>query len=460
MHFNQSRLGAGAAALAGALTVAVAASSTALAGQTNKQAGGHAQSTALPNWYHSPLSSAQINAEVVVPKALDHYSGPMRLTHDAFTAGSGALAVDAGQALGHALAKGEHLQLTNAFVLNGATPSAATRSEFAKLAWSNVTSVTCEGYTDYGPHSYNRDQLLGRARATAICSLLQSHDSSVATKIVTYGSTRPAKVGGPVNTHHAENRRVVVDITGVTSAVTKTSNPAPVVTTAVVTPPVATTPVVTPPVVTTPTINVPLAPTIVSATPGDGATTLTIAPPSSDATITGYQYSIDGGTTWLPLTTTGTTTLTATVTGLTDGTSYSVEVRAQSSAGNGAASSGTSVTPAGVPGAPNLLTGTADPRWPNDWWVTLTWTAPTSDGGSSITDWDITQDDTDLGPASTLTSDNGVTDTSGTYSITFDTGWDYCGWYDAATPYTVEGVNSIGEGVSSQTVDIDMRYPC
>ena len=154
MHFNQSRLGAGAAVLAGVLTVAVAASGNALAGQTRSQGGGRAQSTALPSWYHSPLTAAQLNAEVTVPKSLDYYTGPMRLTHDAFTAGSGALAVDAGQALGHALAQGEDLQLTNAFLLDGATPSAATRSELAKIAWSNVTNVTCEGYTDYGPHSY------------------------------------------------------------------------------------------------------------------------------------------------------------------------------------------------------------------------------------------------------------------------------------------------------------------
>ena len=275
---------------------------------------------------------------------------------------------------------------------------------------------------------------------------------------MTYGSTRPAKVGGPVNTHHAENRRVVVDITGVTSTTEAATTPA--ATTPVVATPVVTTPTVTTPTVTTPAIRVPLAPTIVSATTADSSTVLTITPPSSDAAITGYEYSLNGGSTWTALATTGTTTLTATITGLTDGTVYSVEVRADSSAGHGAASAGANVTPAGVPGAPDLLSGTADARWPQDWWVTLTWTAPASDGGSTITGWDITQDGTDLGLASNLSSDNGVVDTSGTYSITFDTGWDYCGWYDAATPYTVEGVNAMGVGVSSQTVDIDMEYPC
>jgi hypothetical protein len=455
MHFISSRRGASAAILAGALTVAVAGSSTALAGQTNTQGSGHTQSTALPSWYHSPLSSAQISAEVAVPAALANYTGPMRLTHDAYTAGSGALAVDAGQALGHSLAVGENLQLTNAFVLNGATPSAAAHTALAKLAWSNVTSVTCEGYTDYGPHSFNRDQLLGRARATAVCNLLKGQDSSLATKIVTFGSTRPVQVGGPVNTHHAINRRVVIDVTGIATKTATTAMP-------VATTPVTTTPVVTTPVVTTPTINVPLAPTIVTATPGDGTTTLTITAPSSDATITGYEYSIDGGATWLPLDTTGTATLTATVTGLTDGTAYSVEVRAVSSAGNGAASAASSVTPVGVPGAPNLISGTGDARWPQDWWVTLTWSAPTSDGGAPITDWDITQAGTDLGPASELTSDAGVVYDSGTgdYSITFDTGWDYCGYTNDDTPYTIQGINSAGVGVSSQTVDVTLDYPC
>jgi hypothetical protein len=261
------------------------------------------------------------------------------------------------------------------------------------------------------------------------------------------------RIGGPVNTHHAENRRVVVDITGATGANTTTTR--------------VTTPVVTTPTVTTPTINVPLAPTIVSAVAADSSTTLTITPPSSDATltitppssdatITGYEYSLDGGTTWLPLTTTGTSTLTATITGLTDGTSYSILVRAASSAGKGAASASASATPSTVPAAPDLISGTAaNAVWPaRDWLTTLSWTAPTSDGGSPITAWDVTQDGTDLGAMS------GVTDTSGTYSVTFDTGWDYCSWSDANTPYTVEGVNARGDGVTSRTVDINMDYPC
>jgi hypothetical protein len=438
MHLNQSRLGTGAAVLAGTLTFAFAASATALAGQT--QGGGHAQSTALPNWYHTPLTAAQINAEVAVPKSLDFYTGPLRLTHDALTAGSGGLAVDAGQALGHALAQGEHLQLTNAFVLDGATPSAATRSELKKLAWSNVTNVTCEGYTDYGPHSFNRDQLLGRARATAICNLLHSQDSAVTTKAVTYGSTRPVKVGGPVNTHHAENRRVVIDITSINGTTAATT-------------PVVTTPVVTTPTVTTPTINVPLAPTV-SAVAGDAAVTLTIEAPSSAATITGYEYSLDGGTAWLPLTTTGTSTLTATITGLTDGTAYSVEVRADSSAGHGAASTGTSVTPSTVPGPASITAASyTRPNSPRHYMVLLTWSAPTQLGGLPITGWEISQANAAFQPL------GGVTDTDGVYTATFDTGLDWC-IYSGPTDYAVAATNADGTGTSSTAYLLDLTSEC
>ncbi|MGH9018947.1 MAG: fibronectin type III domain-containing protein, partial [Acidimicrobiales bacterium] len=100
--------------------------------------------------------------------------------------------------------------------------------------------------------------------------------------------------------------------------------------------------------------SVPSAP-VVTAVAGDAAATLSWNPPATNgAAITGYEVSTDGGVTWHAVaTTTATTvangnavvTVTATVSGLTDGTTYSVEVRADNSAGPSVASTPRSVTP-------------------------------------------------------------------------------------------------------------------
>lgn len=70
----------------------------------------------------------------------------------------------------------------------------------------------------------------------------------------------------------------------------------------------------------------PAAPTITSVT--SGPTNLSVAftaPTSNGATITGYEYSINGGTNW---TTTGGTTSPFTIPNLTNGTEYTVLLRA------------------------------------------------------------------------------------------------------------------------------------
>ena len=57
------------------------------------------------------------------------------------------------------------------------------------------------------------------------------------------------------------------------------------------------------------------------------------------AAITDYEYQLDGGT-W---TTASTTSSPVVITGLTNGTSYSIKLRAVNSAGNGAESAAVSV---------------------------------------------------------------------------------------------------------------------
>jgi hypothetical protein len=73
----------------------------------------------------------------------------------------------------------------------------------------------------------------------------------------------------------------------------------------------------------------------------------------------------------------------ATVTGLTNGRAYVFRVAASNGAGVGTYSSRSSVvTPRTVPGAPRSLSGRAGRRS-----VSLTWAAPSSNGGAAITDY-------------------------------------------------------------------------
>ncbi len=137
----------------------------------------------------------------------------------------------------------------------------------------------------------------------------------------------------------------------------------------------------------------PGAPTI-TATPGDSSAALSWNPPASNgASITSYQVSTDGGSTWSTISTSSSnsivngntvTTVSATVTPLTNGTTYQIEVRAVNSVGPGAGSNTASVTPAAVPGAPTGVSATAGNSS-----AAVSWSAPASNG-SAITSYTVT----------------------------------------------------------------------
>jgi alpha-tubulin suppressor-like RCC1 family protein len=138
----------------------------------------------------------------------------------------------------------------------------------------------------------------------------------------------------------------------------------------------------------------PGAPTGVSAAPGDASALVSWSAPGSNGgrTITAYTVTAADSTTpgnggetcpW------SSGPLSCTVSGLTNGDSYTFTVTATNSDGTGNASSSSSaVVPATVPGPPTGVSAT-----PGVTSAVVTWSAPTSDGGSAITDYTVTAAD-------------------------------------------------------------------
>ena len=93
----------------------------------------------------------------------------------------------------------------------------------------------------------------------------------------------------------------------------------------------------------TPMAVLPDAPTNLSATPSNGKVRLSWDDPGNN-TITKYQVSRDGGTSFTDISDSGASTTTTTVTGLTNGTQYTFAVRAVNTTGDGAAAT-TTATP-------------------------------------------------------------------------------------------------------------------
>ena len=133
-------------------------------------------------------------------------------------------------------------------------------------------------------------------------------------------------------------------------------------------------------------ITPPSAPTIDLIFPGDAKLTVNFNSPSSNggSAITNYEYRLNSGS-WIarnPASTTGPIE----ITGLTNGTLYSVQLRAVNAAGGGSASSPESATPAvpiTAPTAPTITSIVGGDRK-----LTVNFSAPTSNGGAEITNYE------------------------------------------------------------------------
>ena len=187
-------------------------------------------------------------------------------------------------------------------------------------------------------------------------------------------------------------------------------------------------------------ISVPTAPTLALATPGNAQVVLVWTAPSSNggSLITNYKLyrgTTSGGETFLTMVG---NFLTYTDPGLTNGQIYYYKVSALNDVGDGSQSNELSATPATVPSAPTLTSAT-----PGNSEVALVWTAPSSNGGSSITNYKLYRGTTSGGETLLATSGNVLTYTDN--SLT--NGQTYY--------YTVTAVNPAGEGPFSNELNAE-----
>jgi titin len=126
------------------------------------------------------------------------------------------------------------------------------------------------------------------------------------------------------------------------------------------------------------------ASTSVVATAGNGQVSLTWVAPTDNggSAITGYhvERAVGSAGPWTRIATIATTSYVTT--GLTNGTTYAFRVLATNSAGAGAATESVLATPSTTPGAPTTVATNA-----GDGFVTLTWAAPSSNGGAIVTSY-------------------------------------------------------------------------
>src|SRR5216684_4089922 len=178
-------------------------------------------------------------------------------------------------------------------------------------------------------------------------------------------------------------------------------------------------------------ISPPGAPTALTATAGNASISLSWTAPASNggASITGYNVlrsTTSGAETALSSGVVGTAFTDSTV---SNGTTYFYKVAAVNSVGPGPLSNEASATPATVPSAPQNLVASA-----GNGSVSLSWTAPASNGGAAVTSYNVLRS-TSSGAESSLSS--GVVGTTFTDS-TVSNGTTYF--------YKVAAVNSVGPG--------------
>src|SRR5207253_2885637 len=191
----------------------------------------------------------------------------------------------------------------------------------------------------------------------------------------------------------------------------------------------------------------PTEPQNLAATPGDGHVDLTWDAPANDGGLPILEYRVyrgtsSGGESFLA---SAGLSLTFTDSSVTNGQTYYYQVTARNAVGVGPPSNEASATPnppATPPGAPSGLSATA-----GDGSVSLSWSAPGSDGGSPITNYKIYRGGSSNGETllDTVGDVLSYTDTSVTNGNTYY--------------YKVAAVNSVGDGPLSNEASATPAAP-
>ena len=184
--------------------------------------------------------------------------------------------------------------------------------------------------------------------------------------------------------------------------------------------------------------TIPGAPTGVVATYGNTQITLTWVTPASNGGATITNYTIIRGPT------SGSETFLVTVgavntytdTGLTNGNTYYYKIYAVNIAGNGPNSAEVNAVPKTTPSAPNTFVATN-----GNTKIVLTWTAPTSNGGSAVTGYTVLQ--------STISGNESYLVNAGNVLTYTNTGLTNGQTYF----YMIYAVNVVGNGTISSEVN-------
>lgn len=142
-------------------------------------------------------------------------------------------------------------------------------------------------------------------------------------------------------------------------------------------------------------LTTPGAPTIDSSTVSNQLVTIYFTTPISTggSSITNYEFSTDGGLTWVARATPSTTSplvitrQSSSDIPVVDGTAYTIKIRAVNNQGSGDASFPTSATPKSVPDAPTSVTTTRGNSQ-----LTVSWTA-SAPRGATVTAYTVTAND-------------------------------------------------------------------
>jgi Ca2+-binding RTX toxin-like protein len=131
----------------------------------------------------------------------------------------------------------------------------------------------------------------------------------------------------------------------------------------------------------------PTAPLNVTGVAGNGQVTVNFTAPASDGGSPITEFEIDvlsGGALVRTVPDIAPNLTSVVVTGLTNGTAYTFVVRAINAIGDTDSAASAAVTPRGVPAAPAIGTAT-----PGNASATVRWTAPTNNGGSAVTSYQV-----------------------------------------------------------------------